>query len=286
VSLAGAAALATCLLAAPPALAGPRPGERYDGMSATGQRIFLTVRADGSSLHRYRLFVRTRCSDGRRPFQGLLPRGERRVAIDATGAFSHRGRVWRAGFAGARGRIRFSFSGAFDATGDTASGTLRATFRSRRLDCSSGPVAFTVHRDGTAGAPWRDALMATGLYRARGRGVTARLRTLAPGREIVRGSIRFRARCRSGGTLRSGRVLRNYVFRETGRLRTGGRTSFRIPDDRVTVRGRYRLTLRFSGGRSVSGTLRFSGRVLRGGQAVDACRMRSAFSGAFVRGPA
>ncbi len=284
--LAGAAALAAVLLLATPALAGPRPGERYDGRSATGQLIYLTVRADGTRLERYTFQVQTRCTDGRRRIQGLLHPRERPVGIDAAGAFSHRSPAWPGRYGRVRGRARLSFSGGFDAAGDTATGTIEATFRSRRFDCSSGPVAFTVHRDGTAGAPWRDALMATGTYRARGRGVTARLRALAPGRELLRGAIRYRAPCRAGGALTSGRTFRGYPLTERGRLRVAGRANFRIPSDRVTVRSRFRLALRFFGGTRVRGAWRVRAVVFRGGRAIDSCRMSRSFRGSFRSGPA
>jgi hypothetical protein len=283
--LAGAAAMASCLLLAPPVLAGPRPGERYDGRSATGQRVYLSVRADGSRLERYSFVVRTRCSDARLRFQGLIHQGERPVPIDAAGSFSHRSPANRGRYGRVRGRLRLSFSGTFDAPGDTATGTIEATFRARRFDCSSGPVGFTVHRDGTAGAPWRDSLMATGAYRARGRGVVARLRALAPGRELLRGTIRYRAPCRAGGTLTSGRTFLNYPLSERGRLRVTGRATFRIPSDRVAVRARFRLTLRFFGGERVRGAWRVRAVVRRGGRAIDTCRMNRPFSGSFRSGP-
>jgi hypothetical protein len=275
------------LAAAPSASAGPRPGERYDGRSATGQRSFLSVSEDGTRVHRYAFIVQTRCTDGSRRPQGLLHPGERPVRIDPAGSFRHRSPAWRGGYGRVRGRLRFSFSGTFDGPGDAVTGTLRASFRSRRgFDCRSGPVAFTLHRDGTLGAPWRDAVMATGLYTARGPGVTARLRTLAPGRELVRGMISYRARCRSGGALRSGRVFLRYAISEAGRMTAPGRASFRIPQDDVRVRARLRLTLRFSAGTSVTGTWRLRAAVRRGGRTIDVCRMRRSFSGAFVRGPA
>jgi hypothetical protein len=274
------------LLLAPIATAGPRPGERYDGRSATGQRVYLSVRADGSRLERYAFVVRTRCSDGRRRIQGLVHRGEPPVGIDAAGSFSHQSSPDRGGYGGVRGRLQLSFSGTFDATGDTATGAIEATFRARRFDCSSGPVAFTVHRDGTAGAPWRDSLMATGAYRAQGRGVTARLRALAPGRELLRGAIRYRAPCRAGGALTSGRTFINYPLSERGRLRVSGRANFRIPSDRVMVRSRFRLTLRFLGGTRVRGAWRVRAVVFRGGRAIDSCRMNRSFRGSFRSGPA
>jgi hypothetical protein len=285
VCLAGAAALATCLLVAPSAAAAPRPGERYDGRSATGQRVYLSVRSDGSRLDGYSFVVRTRCSDGRRRIQGLFHRGEPPVPIDAAGSFSHSSAPQRGGYGRVRGRLTLSFSGTFDAAGDTATGTVEARFSSRRFDCSSGPVGFTVHRDGTAGAPWRDSLMATGSYVARGRGVSARLRALAPGRELVRGTIRYRAPCRSGGTLTSGRTFLNYPLTERGRLGVRARASFRIRSDRVSVRSRFRLTLRFSGGNRVRGAWRLQAVVRRGGRTIDTCSMSRRFSGSFRSGP-
>ena len=285
VSLAGAAA-AICLLCATPALGAPRPGERYDGRSATGQRVYLSVRADGSRLERYGFVVRTRCTDGRRRIQGLVNRGERPVGIDAAGSFSYQSRADRGAYGRVRGRLRLSFSGTFDAAGDTATGTIEATFRARRFDCSSGPVGFTVHRDGTAGAPWRDSLMATGSYRASGRGITARLRALAPGRELLRGAIRYRAPCRAGGALTTGRTFLNYPLTERGRLRVAGRANFRIPSDRVRVRSRFRLALRFLGGTRVRGSWRVRATVFRGGRAIDSCRMSRSFRGTFRSGPA
>src|ERR687895_704551 len=286
VGVASAVATAICLLLAPPVLAGPRPGERYDGRNASGQRVYLSVRADGSRLERYSFVVRTRCSDGRLRLQGLIQRGERPVAIDAAGSFSHRSPAYRGSYGRVRGRLRLSFSGTFDGPGDTVSGEIRANFRSRRFDCSSGPVPFTLHRDGTAGGPWRDPLMATGVYTARGAGVEAQLRTLAPGRELLRGAISYRARCRSGGSVRSGRIFLNYAIGEGGRLNAPGRASFRIPQDRVTVRARFRLTLRFSAGTQVSGTWRVRATVRRGGRVLDRCSMRRPFAGSFQSGPA
>jgi hypothetical protein len=284
--LAVCVAVATCLVLVPAASAAPRPGERYDGRSATGQRVFLTVRADGSRLERYTFVVRTRCTDGRRRTQGLLHPGERPVPIDAAGGFSHRSPAYRGVYGRVRGRLRLSFSGTFDAAGDTATGTIEATFRSGRFDCTSGPVAFTVHRDGTAGAPWRDSLMATGTYRARGRGIAAVLRALSPGRELSRGTIRYRSPCRSGGTLSSGRTFLRYPLTERGRLRVNGRANFRIPSDQVQVRSRFRLTLRFFGGGRVTGAWRVRAVVRRGGRAIDTCRMNRSFSGRFRSGPA
>jgi hypothetical protein len=283
-------AIAICLLGAPAASAGPRPGERYDGRSATGQRSYLSVRADGSRLHHWAFVVSTPCTDGKTRTQGLLYPGERPVPIDAAGSFAYRSAAQRGAHrtrsGPVPGRLRLSFSGTFDGPGDSVTGTIRATFRGRRFDCSSGPVAFTLFRDGSAGAPWRDPVMATGIYTAQGRGVSARLRTIAPGRTLLRAAIRYRARCRAGGSLRSGRLFLDYGLTDDGRLRAAGRGAFRIPRDNVSVRIRFRLRLRFFEGTRVSGAWRLRARVFRGGRQIDTCRIRSPFAGGFQSGPA
>src|ERR671914_504225 len=240
VGVASAVATAICLLLAPPVLAGPRLGERYDGRNASGQRVYLSVRADGSRLERYSFVVRTRCSDGRLRLQGLTQRGERPVTIDVAGSFSHRSPAYRGRYGRVRGRLRLSFSGTFDAAGDTATGTIDATFSARRFDCSSGPVGFTVHRDGTAGAARRTSPPSPPGHPARGGGGAG----------------------------------------------AAGRARFRIPSDRVTVRARFRLTLRFFGGTRVRGAWRVRAVVRRGGRAIDTCRMNRPFSGSFRSGPA
>ena len=285
-------ALVGLLMAAPGALAAPRAGERYDGRSASGQRISLSVSDDAARLARYAFVVSTSCSDGKRRVQSLIQRGQPATAIDAAGSFSHASPVQRGFYSTSSGRVngRFTttFSGAFDAAGDSVTGTIESTFRSERFNCTSGPVAYTMYRDGTAQAPFRDAVMATGLYTAAAKDVRARIRTLAPGREVLRGEISYRARCRSGGTLRSGRIFRNYLLSENGRRSIAGRGRFRIRRDNVSVRIRFRLTLRFSrnAGYRVSGTWRLRALVSRRGRQIDTCRMKRAFSGRFASGPA
>jgi hypothetical protein len=291
-SATGAGALFLVLMCAPGALAGPRPGERYDGKSGTGQRIFLTVSDDGGRLDRYTFAVNTSCTDGERRLQGTIQKGETPAAIDAAGSFAHQSREQRGFYSTPSGRVtgrfRTSFSGTFDAAGDSVTGTIESTFRSDRFDCSSGPVAYTIYRDGTAQAPFRDSVMATGLYTAAGKGVEARLRTLAPGREMVRGEISYRAPCRSGGSLRSGRIFLNYLLSENGRRSIPGVARFRIRRDNVSVRVRFRLTLRFfrTGGHKVTGTWRVRAAVSRGGRQIDTCRLQRSFKGAFRSGPA
>jgi hypothetical protein len=291
-SAAAAVALFLLLLGAPAALAAPRPGERYDGKSATGQRIFVSVSEDGGRLDRYTFAVNTNCTDGERRLQGTIQKGETATTIDAAGSFSHQSRVRRGFYSTSSGRVngrfRTTFSGTFDATGDSVTGTIESTFQSDRFDCSSGPVAYTIYRDGTPQAPFRDSVMATGLYTAAGKGVAAKFRTLAPGRELVRGEISYRARCRSGGNLRSGRIFLNYLLSENGRRSIPGVATFRIRQDNVSVRVRFRLTLRFfqSGGHKVTGTWSVRAAVSRRGRQIDTCRLKKPLEGAFKSGPA
>lgn len=283
-------ALAGMLIAPAGAQAAPRPGERYDGKSATGQRIHLTVSADASRLERYILLVDGPCSNGKRGLVGLLSRGEPPVAIDAAGAFSHRSKTQRAFFDTPSGRVRgrssTTFSGSFDASGDSVTGTIESNFRSQRFKCESGPVAFTLYRDGSAQAPFSDSVMTTGPYTASGKGLTARIRTLAPAREVVRAEIRYKARCRSRGNLRSGRVFTKYVLSDRGRRTITGQGRFRIPEDNVTVRIRYRLTFRFfaKDGYRVAGTWSVRAKVSRRGRQIDTCRFKGAFKGAAAAG--
>jgi hypothetical protein len=65
-----------------------------------------------------------------------------------------------------------------------------------------------------------------------------------------------------------------------------GRADFRIPSDRVMVRSRFRLALRFLGGTRVRGAWRVRAVVFRGGRAIDSCRMNRSFRGSFRSGPA
>jgi hypothetical protein len=288
--VAGALASLGLLAAAPGAMAGPLAGARYDGKSATGQRIFLGVAEDGGRLEQYTFAVTTTCTDGRRRRQGIIQRGEAATPIDSSGSFSHQSRV-QPGFYATRsgrvnGRFRTTFSGTFDGPGDSVTGTIESTFKSKRFDCSSGPVTYTLYRDGTPQAPFQDAVMATGLYRASGKNVTATLRALAPGRELLRGEIRYRARCRSGGYLRSGRVFLNYVLSEGGRRSIPGSGRFRIRRDGVSVRLRFRLTLRFfqRDGYRVEGTWSARAKVSRSGRQIDTCSMKRPFRGVLEGG--
>ena len=284
---AGVLALVLLLVSAPGALGGPRAGERYDGKTAGGKRIYLSVSTDATRVARYAFAVETSCTDGKRRVQSLLDTGQTATSIDAAGSFAHQSQAQR-GFYNTRsgrvnGRFRTSVSGTFDAAGDSVTGTIESTFRSKRFDCSSDPVAYTIYRDGTAQAPFSDSVMSTGLYAVavKKRDLAAQLRTLAPGRTVQRAEIKYRARCRSGGNLRSGRLFKNYVLSDGGRRSIAGRARFRIRKDKVSVSIRFRLTLRFfeSNGYKVAGSWSVRAKVSRGGRQIDSCRLKRSFKG-------
>jgi hypothetical protein len=281
-----AAATAAALAAAPAASAGPRPGERYDGAAPGGLRIHVVVSDDGTRLAQYFLGAYMRCTDGRRRPMGLIEIGEQPVGIDGQGAFSYASRPSRFRYPnGPRGTVRTTFSGRFDASGDVVSGTVNSRFDSRRVDCRSGDVPFTLHRAGTPNAPFFTDSVSTRPYEARARGLSVRMRPYVPGREVHWIRIRWSARCR-GGTLRGLEgpyfvpLHRDDAFayrdRRRTRLRGGGFTRAR-----VSLTGRF---YRADGAYRVRGTWSLVASVVRGGRTVDRCRARVRFRGIALPG--
>jgi hypothetical protein len=280
-----ASALAVCglLVTADVAAAGPQPGARYAGESADGDRAFITVHRSGKRLQRYVFPSRVRCTDGKERFLGLWEGGERPIRIDAAGAFSHRTRG-RMAYPTRRGRVPgrtfTAIHGSFDATGDVVTGTVRSTFTSRRFRCSGDPVPFTAYRAGTPNAPYQDATMATGVYEGAGRGVSLSLRVIAPGRELVSGSVRWRTRCRTGARVTVRETHRGVWLRGDTLVI---RWTRRGRDDGLNYRATTLLRVRFSnqGGYVMAGTLRTRARHFRDGRLVDTCRLDRRVSGAF-----
>lgn len=290
VRLAGAIGVVALLLAsAPAASAGPSPGARYDGADPTGRPIWLSVAQDGSRLEDYLFQARIPCSDGKRRTQGLIAKGERPVLIDAAGAFTYSstGRLAHRTRRGAvRGRFALTVSGAFSAAGDVVSGTIETTFRSRRFDCSSGPVAYTLHLDGTPGAPWRDATLATGRYTAKQRGLAVNVDVLAPGREVVKATIDWSTRCENRDSRADRNLYSGYLLRD-GRMSVPGSGRRRVgKGDRFVASDRWRLTLRFTGGAAYrfTGRWRITSIVRLRGRLVAVCRFDKRFAGQYVSG--
>ncbi len=283
----GAAAIAIGLLCAPMAMAGPRPGERYDGLSATGQRVYLSVRADGTppgalcarrpdALHRRPAAhpgpgpPRRAAGRDRRRRQLLppVPRRSRRLrpgpGKPEALLLRHLRRRRRHRHRHDRGDL--PARGASTArAGRSPSPSIATARRARPGATRSWPPARTGRGD-AASTP------GSGRWR--------------PAASCSAAAIRYRAPCRAGGALTSGRTFLNYPLTERGALRVTGRANFRIPSDRVMVRSRFRLTLRFLGGTRVRGAWRVRAVVFRGGRAIDSCRMNRSFRGSFRSGPA
>jgi hypothetical protein len=128
--------------------------------------------------------------------------------------------------------------------------------------------------------------MATGIYTARAGGMRARLRTLAPGRLLVRATMSWRTRCRRGGRL-GGAVSFLFYDLNRGRLSEPGRGTRRVARG-VTATERWRLELRFfqRAGYRVRGVWTIRSVVRRRGAVIDTCSFKRRFRGAFVSGPA
>jgi len=283
--------MAALVAAAPAQAAPPANGERYDGESGTGQRIHLRVSADGSRLSQYFVAVRMRCSDGRRRILGLSHPNEPTVPVDANGNFASNGDAdplsyRQPGGGSLQGQARTRFTGSFGE--NSAAGTIRSTFKAGKVFCSR-EAPFTVFRDGTPGARFRNGTLATGRYAVTGRRLSFRaFRTFAPGPpEVRRVVFRWRASCRGGGNVGSTQTFGNYAI-DGRRLSIAGR--FRASfGGGVKGRTRYRLNLHFfrqGGTYRVTGSWQAVTRLRRSGSLIDTCRTGvRGFRGRLASGP-
>jgi hypothetical protein len=208
------------------------PGQRYDGKTGTGNRIFLRATGGGERLATYRFVVRTRCSDGRGGYGLLNHDGEGPAEIARDGTFAYatsRESSYRLrGGKRLAGRSAFELRGRFAPGGRSVTGTLRSGFRSPSLTCSSGAVPFKAYLDGAKQAPFTSRNVASGAYSALPERLSRfRFRVLLPARQV---SVSFRWRERCGGRMLSGRESfpsiflrgRKFVF-ETSHPAPGGR---------------------------------------------------------------
>jgi hypothetical protein len=103
-----------------------------------------------------------------------------------------------------RGSEAISYSGRFSASGESVTGTISVALDSRTRKCSSGAVPYTLYLDGTAGAPFRNGVVATGTYVvSTSRGIRFRrpTRAFAPAEEVSHFRLTWRAPCRAGGSI-------------------------------------------------------------------------------------
>lgn len=265
-------------------------GGRYDGRLPGDVRINLRVSGDRSRLAAVQFGVRMSCSDGRRLTAYAAPGSA--VPITPAGSFAFTGNerlTTRRRGRRVSGVVTVTASGAFSASGESAAGTTSWTFTSPTLRCSSAMAPYTVYLDGTRGAPFRGARLATGRYamRAAGRGLAFRgaLRAFAPSGELSLLRIRSRVSCRGGGSFGGNDDFERVqlkrgaaVVRRRFRVRGGGG---------VVSHVRSRLSLRFyrRGSYRVRGTWRVSAAVFEAGRRIDTCRLSKRFSGRFRTGP-
>ena len=266
----------------------PAKGQTYHGTPSFDVDPLLEISRDGKELRDRSLGGVIPCTDGRKRFFGLTARGEAGIPIAADGSFSFTDTPGKSETdidqeKSVTGIEQTSFTGTFISV-DKATVSVTTTFRSARFNCS-GTTVLTLSRAGTAGAPFRNGRLATGSYRARGRGIEIRyLRTFAPLAALER--LRFSARvaCTNGIRYRTTFDLSGFRISRRGVLRLAGGSSAiggRQP------RGTFRLVLAFSrkgGVYRVRGTVRLRGLVKRDGRRVN-CINHKTFDGRFTSGP-
>lgn len=250
----------------------------------------LRVSGDGTALAAFQFAPRMRCNDGRRLAVFVAPAPG--SPVSPAGSFAFTGSqpvtVTRGGRR-VRGEVGVTVSGAFSASGESATGTTSSTFTSATLRCSSGTVPYTVYLDGSRGAPFRSARVATGRYamRVAGSGLAFRsaLRAFVPSAEVSLLRIRSRVRCRGGGSFGGDD---DFVGLPLRRGVAVARRRFRVRRAGVVSHVRSRLVLRFyrrSSSYRVRGTWRITAIVYRGGRRSDTCGLSKRFSGRFRSGP-
>lgn len=112
--------------------------------------------------------ARGRCSNGIQYFSGHVERIKGGAHISSAGKASYSGSFVRhttyllASGRKVTGRDRFAFALRF--AGDRVTGTLRDSFLSGRLRCTSGQIAFKAYLDGSPRAPLRTAQVSTARY--------------------------------------------------------------------------------------------------------------------------
>jgi hypothetical protein len=272
--LVGAGVLAS-LLVPGTALAGPRAKAQYDGRDATNRQALMGVNKKGTRVA-FTFGTRAACTNGKRRALVFIDTDRRRLArVLPDGSFtkSLRDRLGSA-----------TVHGTFDAVGNTVTGTYSIVTRSGRSTCRTGDVAFTLHRDGTAGAPYRNTVVATGLYQAAGPGVVLGMRTVLPSRIIHGARVEYHTKCSSGKrrawsvaplVLMHGSRF-GAVVRHRQRLEAGAKAT-----TRVRIAGAFT----YDKGYKVAGTLSARNVINQPGQRPVVCRATIPFTGRFIRGP-
>jgi hypothetical protein len=282
------------MAAAGSAVAAPLGGGRYDGRSTgSPERSFLRVESTGTTLRSYFFSARVPCSDGKSRVFSFNQTGEPK-AVFSGDSFSVTSRTvpkFRYLQKGADpvGSLKIAVTGTFGA--DAVTGTITPTFTAKGLKCQSA-APFALALDGTPAAPFRDSLMATGTYSGfKGRGFsTSSFSTIAPGREVDNLVLRWKARCKGGGSF-SGHLpvapvqLTNSARLAALPLATGQATGKK--GLRYSSEGK--LALRFSkqgATYGARGKFQVVTTLSRKGKTVSTCTSKpSSFTSRFLRGP-
>lgn len=121
--------------------------------------------------------------------------------------------------------------------------------------------------------------MATGVYDGVGNRVALTLQVIAPGRELVRGEIEWRPRCRNGSRVAITEVHRRFWLSGDALVIRWRR---REREDGLVARKSTVLRVRFSNDRGqyvMAGRVRATARYFKGGRLVETCKIDTPVSG-------
>jgi hypothetical protein len=266
-----------------PTPAAPAPlvdaGAQYAGRDSFHWYDVITVAKDGRRLSAFDLgFQHGSCSNHQVYYSEFGSSVKHGAAISSAGRVSDSSFSSHATFLTTRGKLirgreEIKFTIQFSA--GRLRGTLRDTFRSAKLRCSSGTVSFAAYPFGTAQAPLDDATTGTGSYRGETNenADPVSLQVFLPLLWVHTFRISWRAYCRNGASFRSTSTL--YLL-FISRSRFSMQTAGVVPADRQGLSERYRvrLTGQFfvsSPNYDVEGTWEWSDSVYRAGRRLGTC---------------
>ncbi|HEY5316511.1 MAG TPA: hypothetical protein VIJ20_00925 [Solirubrobacteraceae bacterium] len=266
-----------------PSPAAPAPlvdaGAQYAGRNSFHWYDVITVAKDGQRLSAFDLgFQHGSCSNHQPYYSEFGSSVKHGAAIDSAGRVSYStGFYSHATFLTTRGNVikgREEIAFTIHFTAGRLSGTLRDTFISAKLRCSSGPVSFAAYPFGTTQAPLHDATAGTGRYAGESsENSRVALQVFLPLRWVHSFRITWRAYCRNGYSFRSTSTL-DLLFITRSRFSTY--SAGLVPADRKGLyeRFRMRLTGKFlvqSPNYSVEGTWKWSDAIYRAGRRLGSC---------------
>lgn len=263
-----------------------RANGNYDGFQDGRQASFSTS-AGGRRVASWRFQgYRYACAGQRSDARSYTPTrsGGFPLRADGTFAFTDRGTgTLTLGRRTAHGAFQLKMSGRL--TEGSVRGTFIVSFRSRTLNCASGPYAFTAYRWGSLRAPFENTTTATGEYQARGsHSLRVSLRPLVPARIVRSIKVSDHVPCPHGyfdvPDLRVGTAaLHGGTFRVAGRIRIG-LTGGGVTTTDYGMSGRFR---QIGGSYQLTGHLAQTTQARRGGRTIATCHLSTGFGGGLVR---